>query len=260
MNVMLFTQDEPIYLPRYLEPVIERHADRITEVVLAPLPRSFSKKVRERYAMFGPAAFTRFSLMYGVSKLLAAAPATISETLGSRPYSVKTVARRHDIPVRAVDDINDEEFLRSVRDADPDLILSIACGQQMGADLLDIPDEGCVNVHGSLLPKYRGLATSFWVLYYGESESGATAHYMTPEFDAGDILLQRSYPIEPDDTMHDVYLKLTETGADVAIDVVDQIETGEVETKSNPVEDAEYYSRPTSEHREHFLERGNRFI
>jgi methionyl-tRNA formyltransferase len=260
MNVMLFTQDEPIYMPRYLAPVVDAHADRITGVVLAPLDRSFGRKVRDRYAMFGPRAFVRFSLMYGVNKLLAAAPGAVSDRLTDRAHSVRTLAREHDIPVREVDDINDESFLASVRNADPDLILSVACGQRMEEDLLAVPSEGCVNVHGSLLPKYRGLATAFWVLYHGETESGVTAHYMTPEFDAGDILVQRRYDIEPDDTMHDVYLKLAEMGAEVAVDVVDQVAAGEVDPKPNPVEEGEYYSRPTSEHRQQFLDRGNRFI
>lgn len=260
MDVMLFTRDDPTYMPRYLEPVLAAHADRIAEIVLAPMRKGLLDEVRERYAMLGPRAFLRYGLKYANGNVLDLAPASVVYPVTGQYYSVRTLAERFDVPLREQPDVNDDDFVEHVRRREPDLLLSIACGQKLGEDLLRIPTHGAVNVHGSLLPKYRGLATSFWVLYHGESESGVTAHYMTPEFDAGEILIQRRYEIEPDDTMHDVYLKLIDVGADVACDVVDGIADGTVETRPNPTEEGSYYSMPTAADREEFLRRGNEFI
>jgi len=259
MNVLLFTHDGPIYMPRYLEPVLEEQADCIDEIILAPMQKSFLEDLSEKYEMFGPVAFVRYGLIYAKGKTLDLLPASTVYQYAGRYYSVKTLAAEYDIPVRKVENVNDEAFVESVRETDPDLLLSIACGQRIGAELLNIPDYGAVNIHGSLLPKYRGLSTAFWVLYHDEDESGVTAHYMTPEFDDGDILIQRKYSIESDDTMDDVYLKLIETGADVAISIIDQIGQESIATTPNNIEEGEYYSRPTSSDRKEFFRRGNEF-
>lgn len=260
MKVMLFTHDGPIYMPVYLEPVLEKRAEDITDVVLAATPGSFLDDTKEKYEMFGPKAFVKFGFLYARGMLLDALPGSLGRSLTGRYHSVRSLAEAHDVPVREVPDVNEDAFVNFVRERDPDLILSIACSQRIDEELLDIPDEGAVNIHGSLLPKYRGLTTSFWVLYHGETENGVTAHYMTPEFDAGGIIHQRRYDIEPDDSMHDVYWKLVDIGADVAIEAIDQIESGDVETTPNPLEEGEYYSRPTKKEREEFLRRGNEFI
>lgn len=260
MKVVLFTHDGPIYMPVYLEPVFEKRASDITDVVLAPSPGTVLDEVREKYEMFGPKPFVRYGLMYAKGMALDLMPPSLDRSLTGRYHSVRSLADTYDVPIHNIPDVNDDSFLDVVRGRDPDLILSIACGQRLGEALLSIPDEGAVNVHGSLLPKFRGLSTAFWVLYHGEAESGVTAHYMATEFDAGEIIHQRRYDIEPDDSMHDVYLKLTEAGANVALEVIDQIESGDVETRPNPVEEGEYYSRPTREDRAEFLRRGNDFI
>lgn len=260
MKTILFTRDDPIYMPRYLEPIFAEKHESIAEVVLAPNQQSLFEEVKQRYAMFGPWAFFRFGLKYGKGKFLDALDSSKLPKSPERCYSVQTLARDYNIPVQKVDNINSESFLNEIHEKDPDLILSIACEQIMDENLLSIPEKGAVNIHGSLLPEYRGMATSFWVLYHNETKSGVTAHYMTPEVDAGDIIKQYQYEIDQEDTMHDLYLKLIETGGQLAIDVLEDIENGNVETTPNNVENGNYYSNPTAEDRKEFLRRGNRFI
>ncbi|MFC7212825.1 methionyl-tRNA formyltransferase [Saliphagus sp. GCM10025334] len=260
MDVILFTQDDPIYMPRYLEPVFAERSEALSKVVLAPMQRSALEEVRGRFQMFGPSAFFRFGLRYAAGKIAARLPTGPVYRTTGRFHSVRSLAAAYDVPVEEVNNVNDEAFVSEVRELQPDLILSIACGQRMGEDLLEIPKDGAINVHGSLLPKYRGLSTSFWVLYHGEDENGVTAHYMTPEFDSGDIIVQRKYEVRPSDTMHDVYLKLTEVGPTVAVDVIDQVADGTIETRPNNLEEGEYYSFPTRDDRREFRRRGNRFI
>lgn len=260
MNIVLFTQDDPLYLPRYLEPIVSDQSNRLREIVLAPRRTTSRTEVRELYEMFGPTAFVRFGIMYAGGKILARLPSSICYPLSGRYHSVKSLAADYDIPLRIVPDINAQTFITTVRARHPDLFLSVACGQKMGETLLDVPRMGAVNIHGSLLPDYRGLSTAFWVLYHGETESGVTAHFMDSTFDTGPIIDQRSFAIEADDSMHDVYLKVTEVGGGLANDVIEDIANGTVSTEPNDSASGGYFSRPTSDERKEFLQRGNEFI
>lgn len=260
MNIVLFTSDDPIYMPRYLEPVFKHRHGSIEEVILTPNDQSLVEDVKRRYAMFGPQAFIRFGLKYMSGKIKDALENSPFPLSPNEYYSVQTLAKQYDIPIRTVSDVNSDSFIHELQEKNPDLFLSIACGQILGEELLSLPPKGCINIHGSLLPKYRGVATSFWVLYHNEPESGVTAHYMTPELDAGEIIEQRRYEIEESDSMHDVYHKLIETGAALALDVLEDVEENEITTSPNEIDKGSYFSYPTAEERNEFLRRGNRFI
>lgn len=262
MSVVLFTMDEPIYMPSYIEPVVQAHADVLSEVIIAPHPgEDLVTVARQRYRMFGPTTFVTYGLRFGAGKLFAVLPPTVDKQLTGRYHSVHAVCRACDVPVSTEPDINKTSVIERIRTADPDLILSIACGQKVGPELLAVPDRGCINLHGSLLPKYRGRATAFWVLYHDEDESGVTAHYMTEDFDAGEIVMQRRFEITDGDSMDDVYQKVVETGSDIAIALIEMVLSGEdFETEPNETAAGEYRSLPDSEARKEFKRRGNEFL
>lgn len=262
MSVVLLTMDEPMYMPSYIEPVVQTHTDALSEVIIAPHPGEDLRTVaRQRYRMFGPVTFLRYGTRFGVGKLLSLLPSSVGHRLTGQHHSVQSVCRAHGVDSTTEPDINATAVVERIEDADPDLILSIACGQKLGSKLLAVPDRGSINLHGSLLPKYRGRATAFWVLYENESESGVTAHYMTEEFDAGDIVMQRRFDIADDDSMDDIYRKITETGSEMAIDLIQTILNGEdFQTRSNDTAAGEYYSLPDNEARKEFKRRGNEFL
>ncbi|EMA48235.1 methionyl-tRNA formyltransferase [Halococcus thailandensis] len=261
MNVLLLTMDEPMYMPQYIEPILRARGDHISEVVIAPHPgEGLPTIARQRYKMFGPIDFLRYGTKFGTGKLLAQLPAEIDRALTGRCHSVPAVANQYDIPVRTETDINRPGFVSRIEDMDPDLILSVSCGQLVKEDLLSIPEYGSINVHGSLLPKHRGRAASFWALYEGDDESGVTAHYMTDEFDDGDIVMQREFDIVSNDTMDSVYRKVSKTGANLVVDLLDEIEDGEITTTPNRTEEGEYRSLPGKEARREFKQRGNEFL
>ena len=262
MKVVLFTADEPMYMPRYLEPLVRNHAEKLTEVVLAPVPgEDLRTTIRRRYRMFGPTAFVRYGIRFGLGKFVSAFPSSSVRTLTGRYYSVTDLAEDYGIPVRTEMDVNRAAFVSHLRDVDPDLILSISCGQRLGSELLSLPEKGCINLHGSLLPKYQGRATAFWVLYFDEEESGVTAHYMTNEFDAGDIVMQRRFPVEDGDTMDDVYEKVVDVGSRMAVDLVERLTSGETpSTTPNPTAEGEYRSLPGPRERRKFEQKGNEFL
>jgi len=252
--------DEPMYMPRYLEPVVAEFHDELSEVVIAPHPgEDLVTMVRQRFEMFGLGAFAKYSAHFGAGTVLGALPPRIQCSLTGRHHSVSSLCDAYGVPVRVEENVNRRGFLDDVSGLGIDLILSISCGQKLGEELLSVPSEGAINLHGSLLPKYRGRATAFWVLYHDEDHSGVTAHYMTGEFDDGDIISQRRFPIDEDDTMHDVYEKVVSTGVELACDVIEQVNNGTVETKPNPTDEGEYRGLPDAAHRREFFKRGNAF-
>lgn len=260
MNILLLTMDEPMYMPRYLEPVLAEHRETFEEVVIAPHPgEDLKTTARQRFTMFGPKAFFQYGFRFGVGKALGVLPHSVQKSTTDRYHSVPSVCNAYGIPVRVETDINRVGFIHRLRGMDLDLILSISCGQKVGPELLSLPSEGAINLHGSLLPKYRGRATAFWVLYYDEDYSGVTAHYMTDELDDGDIVLQRRFPIADDDTMHDVYNKIVQTGAEVAAAVIRTVKDGEIETDPNPSSEGEFRSLPDEDDRREFYRRNNKF-
>src|SRR5262249_43152347 len=122
-------------------------------------------------------------------------------------WSIADAARRAGIPCTRVPKVNAPEFLDRLRALDVELIVSIACPQKIGAELLALPKHGAINLHGSLLPRFQGMLPSFWVLARGETTTGVTVHWMNEAIDHGDILLQREVAIEPTDTMHSLVLR-----------------------------------------------------
>lgn len=123
--------------------------------------------------------------------------------------SVQKLAELHGIAVITPDDPNTPEVVAQIRALQPDFFFSFYYRLMLKRELLAIPTSGALNMHGSLLPKYRGRVPVNWAIIKGETESGATLHYMTEKPDNGDIVAQQAVPILPNDTAHEVFLKVT---------------------------------------------------
>lgn len=123
--------------------------------------------------------------------------------------SVARLAAEHDIPVITPDDPNTPEIVEQIRALQPDFLFSFYYRNMLKAPLLAIPKRGALNMHGSLLPKYRGRVPVNWAIIKGEKETGATLHYMTEKPDNGAIVDQQAVPILPDDTALEVFHKVT---------------------------------------------------
>jgi len=124
--------------------------------------------------------------------------------------SVAELAAKRNLTVFAPDDINHPLWLQRIRELEPDVLFSFYYRKLVSQALLDVPRTGCLNLHGSLLPKYRGCAPANWAIVNGETTTGVTLHYMTPEPDAGDIVCQREVQIARDDTAANLNRKLAE--------------------------------------------------
>lgn len=133
--------------------------------------------------------------------------------------SVAELAALHGIPVITPDNPNVPEVVEQIRALAPDFFFSFYYREMLKAPLLSIPGKGALNMHGSLLPKYRGRVPVNWAIIRGEHETGSTLHYMTEKPDNGDIVAQQAVPILPNDTALQVFQKVT-VAAEIALNEV----------------------------------------
>jgi methionyl-tRNA formyltransferase len=133
--------------------------------------------------------------------------------------SVQKLAELHGIPTITPENPNLPEVVEQIRALQPDFYFSFYYREMLKAPLLAIPKRGALNMHGSLLPKYRGRVPVNWAIIRGETETGATLHYMTEKPDNGDIVAQQAVPILPDDTALEVFQKVT-VAAEMALNNV----------------------------------------
>ncbi|MHB8253188.1 MAG: formyltransferase [Acidiferrobacter sp.] len=129
--------------------------------------------------------------------------------------SVADLARTHKIPVFMPLSAKDDGVAAQVRTLGPDVVYSFYYRNMLPLSILTLPSRGAFNMHGSLLPRYRGRVPINWAIIRGERETGATLHHMVARADAGDIVDQEAVPIGPWDTAHDVFLKVTDAAVDV---------------------------------------------
>jgi len=137
------------------------------------------------------------------------------------PPPVKELALRYDIPVFQPLKVRDPAFVETIRDLAPDVIVVVAFGQLLPKALLDIPPQGCINVHSSLLPRYRGAAPLNWCIINGESETGVTTMLMDPGLDTGPILLKRSTPIDENEDIVSLHDRMAVMGAQLLAETLD---------------------------------------
>ncbi len=128
---------------------------------------------------------------------------------------VKLLAMDNGIPVYQFERIKDKEGVDCLKEFKPDLMVTAAFGQMLSQEILDIPKYGCINVHGSLLPKYRGAAPIQWAIINGETVTGVTTMMTNIGMDTGDILLSEETPIGEDETYGELYSRLSLIGAQV---------------------------------------------
>ena len=154
--------------------------------------------------------------------------------------SVKSLAASHNIPVRT-----DEPREDAVREMKPDVIFSFYYRAMIDMKILDTAPLGAFNMHGSLLPKYRGRACVNWAVLNGETEAGVTLHHMTARADAGNIVGQEAVDIGPDETAHDVFMKIIPAAGRLIDRCLDDILAGNAEGTPQDESKATKFGRRT---------------
>ena len=156
--------------------------------------------------------------------------------------AVKEVAVRAEIPVLQPKKVREPEVVEEIRQFHPDVIVVVAFGQLIPKAILDMPQYGCVNVHASLLPKYRGAAPIQWAVIDGEEKSGVTTMQMDEGLDTGDMLLTEEVVLDSQETGGSLFDKLSEVGAGLLLKTLDELEAGNIHPQKQPKESTTAYA------------------
>ena len=144
------------------------------------------------------------------------------------PPPIKLLALKYNIPVLQPETLKDDDTVRLIGGYSPDVIIVVSYGKILPQKILDMTAYGCINLHASLLPKYRGAAPIQWAIIKGEKETGVTTMKMDEGMDTGDILLQRKTPIKEEDDAKTIHDRLSSMGAELLIDTLRLVKRGEL--------------------------------
>jgi methionyl-tRNA formyltransferase len=156
------------------------------------------------------------------------------------PSPVKELALQTNLPVLQPERARAEDFLKSLEALRPDLIVVAAYGQILPKTILELPRFGCLNVHTSLLPKYRGAAPIQWAMLNDEPQTGVTIMQMDAGLDTGDILSQAATPVLPEDTSETLHERLGQMGAELLVATIQELVAGKVGPRPQPADGVSY--------------------
>jgi methionyl-tRNA formyltransferase len=160
-----------------------------------------------------------------------------------QPSPVKELALRLHLPLLQPERARHEEFIGQLRPLQPDLLAVAAYGQILPQSLLDLPRFGCLNVHTSLLPKYRGAAPIQWAILNDEPETGVTIMKVDAGLDTGAILTQETTPIDPQDNAETLHDRLARIGAQLLVRTIPEYVAGKIQPRPQPAQEATYAAK-----------------
>ena len=254
MRIVIITQDEPFYLAENLHYLLESfpgHSEVVACVVNDASPfgkkETFLQKAKKTYHVFGFRFFLYYSLKFIISKF-------------DRSKKVDNVLNKFSIPkIVLSNNINDVESVEIIKSYDPDLLISILGNQIFKKQIFDLAPKGCLNLHTALLPKYRGLMPTFWVLKNNEEYTGVSVFYVDKGIDSGPIVVQKKLKIA-NRTQEELIVYTKRIGMECILNAVDLIHNDNVKLIENDADKMTYFSFPTREDVNEFKRIGKSFF
>ena len=255
MKIILVTPNEPFYLSENIKFLLENlsrnNHDVVSCVLLSPSPygkrETFFSKSYKVLGIFGLSFFIYYSLKFIITKLF-------------KP-SVKEVLNLNKVPLTLLNkSINHKDSLELIKSYKPDLIISILGNEIFKSEILNLPTHGCINLHSSLLPDFKGVMPSFWVLLKKENYTGVSVFKMDEGIDSGPIIIQKKITISKNITQKDLIIKTKRLGMEVIVESVEKIKVGKIDYINNPKGVGSYFSFPKRSDVIMFLEQGSKFF
>ena len=247
MKITYLTTDDPIYLPAFFERTLEKYGQQTQAVYIVPPLYKNQTTVQAAlryYRTFGLMASFRLAARAVMAKV--------------RGQSVASVCKKHGILSEIVPDVNAENFMQQLRDAGTDLLISVSCPQIFKKPLIELPELGCLNIHGAILPHYREVLPSFWMLANNEENAGVSIYYVNEKIDAGELCGQRIFEILPGESLDSFLTRSKAIAADLLIEVLGKVEDGTITRSPLDLADGSYYSWPKKEAVVRFRANGHR--
>jgi methionyl-tRNA formyltransferase len=260
MKICIITQEDAFVIPRNVEILLKQNNIEVTAIYSLNAKGSFKNKHVLFLKGFGIWQSSEMGIRVIASKLHNICDIICRGYLPGNKSSIKTVALKYGILCHEIEQLNTQNFYDELKSFDLDLIVSFSAPCIFSPELLKIPRNGCINLHCSLLPNYAGVLPSFWTLYHGEHETGATVHFMDDKIDNGKILAQIEIDITDCQSMFQVIQRTKKIGGKLMVDVIEQIRTGNIQPKPNDVSLGSYFTWPTVEQIREFRKRGGRLI
>lgn len=258
LKVIVLTQQDGFFIPTNI--IKASKVCDIVEVVDNKAKSSLDNKITDMVKWFG---FFQCAKM-GIKTYSRKFQNVIDKITGLKKYggvcSIDSAAKAIGAEFKTITNVNDSEYVSHVKDLAPDLIISYSAPQIIKPELLNVPKYGVLNVHGALLPNYRGCLPSFWYLYKGEKVGGATVHYMSEDIDDGDICVQKSVDISDCTTMFELMKKTKLVGGEAMVEAIQRIEDGSLTPIKNDTEKGSYFTWPTVEQAKEFRKSGKKLI
>ena len=254
MRIVIITSNEPFYLASSLRYFLENKPDHlevaacvIVRGAASELEKSIFRKGWEVWETFGFGFFLHYARRF----------ITVKAGLTDK---ITDVLAAHNIPLIYLQNtVNSEESVTTIRRFGPDLLVSIVGGEIFRQPILKLAPKGCINLHTSLLPKYRGLMPTFWVLKNGEKQTGVSVFFMNEGIDDGPIIVQKSIEISVEMTQAELIRKSKRLGMDAIIEALKLIEAGSLDLIENNDDESTYYSLPSRQDVREYLASGARF-
>jgi len=254
MKIVIITQDEPFYLAdnlSYLMEIMPKHSKIVGCVVndVSPFGKreNFIQKAKKTYDIFGLKFFIHYSLKFIESRFQSRKK--ISNILNNFDID-RIVLNKH---------INHPESVKSIKKYDPDLLISILGNQIFKEPIIDLAPKGCLNLHTALLPKYRGLMPTFWVMKNDEEYTGVSVFFVDEGIDSGPIIVQEKVKIG-NKTQEELIKHTKKIGMESIAKAVDLIEKDQVNLIENNDTEKSYYSFPERKDVIDFVSKGKRFF
>jgi methionyl-tRNA formyltransferase len=254
MRIVIITQNDPFYLAdnlRYLLEIMPKHSQIVSCVVNDASPfgkkENFFQKAKKTYDIFGLRFFIHYSFKFINSKFQSSKK--ISNLLNDLAID-KIVLNKH---------VNHPESIQSIKKYDPDLLISILGNQIFKEPIINLAPKGCLNLHTALLPKYRGLMPTFWVMKNDEEYAGVSVFFVDEGIDSGPIVVQEKVKIG-NKTQEELIKHTKKIGMESIVKAVDLIEKDQVNLIENNDAEKTYYSFPERKDVIDFESKGKKFF
>ncbi len=258
LKVIVITQQDTFFIPTNI--LKAANVCNIIEVVNNKAKHSLDNKLSDMLKWFGFWQCAKMGCKTIWRKVQGVMDSLSDYKLYGGRCNIAHAANVIGAEYRVVPNLNTKEYVEHVRELAPDLIVSYSAPQIIKPELLGVPKHGIINVHGALLPNYRGCMPSFWYLYNNEQWGGATVHYMSADIDDGDICLQGSVDISDCKTMFQLMRKTKKLGGELIVETIQKIAEGTLVTRPNDTKNGSYFTWPTVEQAKQFRNEGKRLV
>tara|TARA_B100000963_G_C22606253_1_gene662652 strand:- start:1361 stop:2170 length:810 start_codon:yes stop_codon:yes gene_type:complete len=254
-NVLIITQNEPFYIPKMIRYILEKKNKDINIVGYTILKPHRKNKNFYHWFMERARIYSFFELMIVFFAMM------LVKFFGffSDRYSVQKIMNQYSVKEFFSDDINSDNYIRLLEPLNLDFIISISCPHLFEEKLLSIPRLACINAHGTLLPRHRGVFGSWWTVYKNDMEAGGTIHTMELKLDAGEILWQEEFLVDKNDTQYSIAYKTKKMMARGLLDAIKNFD----KIISNPIQSkyqSSYHRSPSRKLGKDFHKKGNRVL